>query len=56
MNKLITINRAIVIEVLEDARLGVDECEETDSLIYQGWVEALDFILQNEEKKNVRRI
>jgi hypothetical protein len=50
MKKLISINREKVQETLDDARLGVEECEPNDSLIYQGWVEALEFVLHNEEK------
>lgn len=32
-------------EEIKFCQEGVDECEETDSLIYQGWVEALEWVL-----------
>jgi hypothetical protein len=42
-----------IIETKEDAEVGIDECEENDSLIYQGWSEALDYVLND---KILRRI
>ncbi len=33
-------------EVLKDSKEGMKECEYNDSLIYQGWVEALEWILK----------
>lgn len=36
-----------ILAELKECKAGVEECEETDSLIYQGWVEALRWVLDN---------
>jgi len=33
---------------------GIDECETDDSLIYQGWTEALEFVLADKLLRRIR--
>ena len=35
-------------EVIEDSKIGMEECDPDDSLIYQGWIEALEWVLKFE--------
>jgi len=34
-----------ILETIADSKQGMAECEEHDSLTYQGWVEALEWVL-----------
>jgi hypothetical protein len=40
-----------ILETLADSELGVTECSEPDSYIYQGWCEALRWILHDKNEK-----
>jgi hypothetical protein len=62
-------DRKQIKEALEDSKKGVEECSDADnfndSLIYEGWVEALEFVLaidfttkiqnENTHKSNKRK-
>ena len=38
-------------DALKDCRAGVEECEGDDSRIYEGWVEALEYVLGKDRKR-----
>jgi len=38
-------SKAKILKEIEYCQKGVKDCEEQDSLIYQGWVEALEWVV-----------